>query len=176
MDLGKIERVGRGAGAQLHGPRHLRVDLQVDLEAPRLEDQEVVAALADRQLAARRIEGDVGLGARVGDVGLVEVGADVGAAGNLDCGSAGVDLDGRALDVPELAGRVERLIGRGVGGRGNVRGGPDDREQHDDRRRDIAGDAVQEPPDNELEADHDQDQRPEVDNLRDTLDGDLPDV
>src|SRR5205814_344920 len=176
LDMRKVERAGGGAGVQLHGPRHLGVDLQVELEAPRLEDQEVVAALADRQLAARRVEGDVGLGARVGNVRLEEVGADVRVAGDLDGGSAGVDLEGSALHVPELAGRVERLIGRRVGGHSHVRRGPDDREQYHQSRRDVARNAVQKAPDDQLEADHDQDQRPQIHDLEDAVNADLPDV
>ncbi|TMF69010.1 MAG: hypothetical protein E6I17_07445 [Chloroflexi bacterium] len=176
VDMSHVDGGRRRAAVEADRPRHARVELDVCLEMQRLEDPEIVAPLVDPDRASRAVVVHGGRGARVLEVRTVQIGPDAGAARQRHRRRAGVDLEGCLGEIPGRCCRVEG-VGRGwIRADRHVSGGADYRDEDDERRGDVAGETVDRAADDELEADHDQDDRPQVDELVEAIDRYLPGV
>src|SRR5256885_15513072 len=170
VDMRHVDGGCRRAAVEADRPRHARVQLDVCLEVPRLEDPEIVARLVDPDRASRAVVIHGGRRPCVLEVRAVQIGPDLGAARHRNGRGAGVDLKRCLGEIPGRSGRVERA-GRGwVRADSHVRGGADHRDEDDQRRGDIAGETVNYAADDELETDHDEDDRPQVDELVEAVD------
>jgi len=126
-----------------------------------LEDETTVA-LGDLQRSVRAVEIHVWLRAGILDVCAVEVPSQRGAALNGDGRGADVNFQRCMIQAADGRRRVE-LVGRArVGGQADIRDGTSGRHQDDEGGGNISGRSLHAATDDQLQPDHDEDQRPQI--------------
>src|SRR5712691_7382436 len=171
VNCGQLEDIVRCSAVDGNLPANAGVELQGEDEAGALEEEAGRVALRDLDLAARGVQAHVRLASRVLDVRAKEVVAN-GAASLHGYGrSAHLDPRARVVEAPNLVRGIQGLdSGRDRTPKRHVSRRAADREHHDQRGGNFSVGSLQGTPDDELQTDHDQDQRPQVHQAVETFD------